>query len=73
MQGTPHHALQYRLRWVSQGPIHIAEDEEMVSPDGEGRMPWLFIGFESLVRRTSVSWGSGSTGLQPMSEGFKDP
>ncbi len=39
---------QYRLRWVSQGPIHIAEDEEMVSLMAKAGCHGLFIGFESL-------------------------
>lgn len=38
----------YRLRWVSQGPIHIAEDEEMVSLMAKAGCHGLFIGFESL-------------------------
>ena len=39
---------QYRLRWVSQGPIHIAEDEEMVSLMAKAGCHGLFIGLESL-------------------------
>jgi radical SAM superfamily enzyme YgiQ (UPF0313 family) len=38
----------YRLRWVSQGPIHIAEDEEMVSLMAKAGCHGLFIGLESL-------------------------
>jgi radical SAM superfamily enzyme YgiQ (UPF0313 family) len=38
----------YRLRWVSQGPIHIAEDEELVSLMAKAGCHGLFIGFESL-------------------------
>lgn len=38
----------HRLRWVSQGPIHIAEDEEMVSLMAKAGCHGLFIGFESL-------------------------
>ena len=38
----------YRLRWVSQGPIHIAEDAEMVSLMAKAGCHGLFIGFESL-------------------------
>jgi radical SAM superfamily enzyme YgiQ (UPF0313 family) len=38
----------YRLRWVSQGPLQIAEDEEMVSLMGKAGCHGLFIGFESL-------------------------
>lgn len=38
----------YRLRWVSQGPIHIAENEEMVSLMAKAGCHGLFIGFESL-------------------------
>jgi radical SAM superfamily enzyme YgiQ (UPF0313 family) len=38
----------YRLRWVSQGPIHIAEDEEMVKLMARAGCHGLFIGFESL-------------------------
>jgi len=38
----------YRLRWVSQGPIHVAEDEELVSLMAKAGCHGLFIGFESL-------------------------
>jgi len=38
----------YRLRWVSQGPIHIAENEEILSLLGKAGCHGLFIGFESL-------------------------
>ena len=38
----------YRLRWVSQGPIHIAENEEMISLMAKAGCHGLFIGFESL-------------------------
>ena len=33
----------YWLRWVSQGPIHIAEDEEMVSLMAKAGCHGLFI------------------------------
>jgi len=39
---------QYRLRWISQGPIHIAENEEIVSLMAKAGCHGLFIGFESL-------------------------
>ncbi len=38
----------YRLRWVSQGPIHIAENEELLSLLTRAGCHGLFIGFESL-------------------------
>lgn len=38
----------YRLRWVSQGPIHIAENEEILSLMAKAGCHGLFIGFESL-------------------------
>jgi radical SAM superfamily enzyme YgiQ (UPF0313 family) len=38
----------HRLRWVSQGPLQIAEDEEMVSLMRKAGCHGLFIGFESL-------------------------
>jgi len=38
----------YRLRWVSQGPIHIAENEKVVSLMAKAGCHGLFIGFESL-------------------------
>jgi radical SAM superfamily enzyme YgiQ (UPF0313 family) len=38
----------YRLRWVSQGPIHVAEDEELVKLMATAGCHGLFIGFESL-------------------------
>ncbi len=38
----------YRLRWVSQGPIHIAENKELVSLMAKAGCHGLFIGFESL-------------------------
>ncbi len=39
---------RYRLRWVGQGPIHIAEDNETVSLMARAGCHGLFIGFESL-------------------------
>ena len=39
---------RHRLRWVSQGPIHIAEDGELVSLMAKAGCHGLFIGFESL-------------------------
>ncbi len=39
---------RYRLRWVSQGPIHVAENEEIVSLMAKAGCHGLFIGFESL-------------------------
>lgn len=38
----------YHLRWVSQGPIHIGEDTELVSQMAKAGCHGLFIGFESL-------------------------
>ncbi len=38
----------YRLRWVSQGPIHVAEDEGLLSLMARAGCHGLFIGFESL-------------------------
>jgi radical SAM superfamily enzyme YgiQ (UPF0313 family) len=38
----------YRLRWVSQGPIHVAEDEALVQQMARAGCHGLFIGFESL-------------------------
>lgn len=38
----------YHLRWVSQGPIHMAEDKELVSLMAKAGCHGLFIGFESL-------------------------
>ncbi len=38
----------YRLRWVSQGPIHISENEEILSLLAKAGCHGLFIGFESL-------------------------
>jgi radical SAM superfamily enzyme YgiQ (UPF0313 family) len=38
----------YRLRWVSQGPIHVAEDEALVKQMARAGCHGLFIGFESL-------------------------
>lgn len=38
----------YRLRWVSQGPIHVAENEEILSLMARAGCHGLFIGFESL-------------------------
>jgi radical SAM superfamily enzyme YgiQ (UPF0313 family) len=39
---------RYRLRWVSQGPIHIAEDDALVKLMARAGCHGLFIGFESL-------------------------
>ncbi len=38
----------YRLRWISQGPIQIAENEELLSLMARAGCHGLFIGFESL-------------------------
>lgn len=53
--GNPSHAKEllkmlshHRLRWVSQGPISIAENEEMVNLMARAGCHGLFIGFESL-------------------------
>jgi len=62
----------YRLRWVSQGPIHIAEDKEMVSLMAKAGCHGLFIGFESLREENLTSWESASTELKPTRMGSKD-
>lgn len=38
----------YRLRWVSQSPIHIADNDEILSLMAKAGCHGLFIGFESL-------------------------
>jgi radical SAM superfamily enzyme YgiQ (UPF0313 family) len=61
----------YRLRWVSQGPIHIAEDEEMVSLMAKAGCHGLFIGFESLREENLHLMGKRINRIEAYERGIK--
>jgi len=61
----------YRLRWVSQGPIHIAEDEEMVSLMARAGCHGLFIGFESLREENLTLMGKRINRIEAYERGIQ--
>jgi len=61
----------YRLRWVSQGPIHIAEDEEMVSLMAKAGCHGLFIGFESLREENLSLMGKKINRIEAYEKGIQ--
>jgi len=61
----------YRLRWVSQGPIHIAEDEEWVSLMAKAGCHGLFIGFESLREENLDLMGKGINRIESYEKGIR--
>ena len=63
--------FHYRLRWVSQGPIHIAEDEEMVSLMARAGCHGLFIGFESLRGENLNLMGKRINRIETYEKGIK--
>jgi radical SAM superfamily enzyme YgiQ (UPF0313 family) len=62
---------QYRLRWVSQGPIHIADDEEMVALLAKAGCHGLFIGFESLRKENLDLMGKRINHVQAYEQGIR--
>ncbi len=61
----------YRLRWVSQAPIHIAEDEELVSSMAKAGCHGLFIGFESLREENLQLMGKRINRTQAYKKGIQ--
>lgn len=61
----------YRLRWISQGPIHIAEDEELVSLMARAGCHGLFIGFESLRQENLNLIGKQINRIEGYERGIK--
>jgi radical SAM superfamily enzyme YgiQ (UPF0313 family) len=61
----------YRLRWVSQGPIHIAENDEMVSLLARAGCHGLFIGFESLREENLNLMGKRINRVAAFEKGIK--
>jgi radical SAM superfamily enzyme YgiQ (UPF0313 family) len=62
---------RHRLRWISQGPIHIAEDEEMVSLMAKAGCHGLFIGFESLREENLQLMGKRINRIEVYERGIK--
>ncbi|MDI7261302.1 MAG: radical SAM protein [Thermodesulfobacteriota bacterium] len=61
----------YRLRWVSQGPIHIVENEEIVSLMAKAGCHGLFIGFESLREENLNLMGKRINRIETYERGIK--
>ncbi len=66
-----HMLSRYRLRWVSQGPIHIAEDEEIVSLMARAGCHGLFIGFESLREENLDLMGKRINRIEAYEKGIR--
>jgi len=62
----------YRLRWVSQGPIHITEDEEMVELMARAGCHGLFIGFESLREENLDLMGKRINRIEAYEKGIRN-
>jgi radical SAM superfamily enzyme YgiQ (UPF0313 family) len=61
----------HRLRWVSQGPIHIAEDGELVSLMARAGCHGLFIGFESLREENLSLMGKKINRIEAYEKGIQ--
>lgn len=61
----------YRLRWVSQGPIHVAEDRELISLMAKAGCHGLFIGFESLREENIHLMGKRINRINTYEEGIR--
>src|SRR4030066_338693 len=62
---------QYRLRWVSQGPIHIAEDDALVELMARAGCHGLFIGFESLREENLTLVGKRRSRVEAYERGIQ--
>jgi len=62
---------QYRLRWVSQGPITIAQDEELVRLMAQAGCHGMFIGFESLSAENLKLMGKKTNKVEFYESGIK--
>jgi radical SAM superfamily enzyme YgiQ (UPF0313 family) len=61
----------YRLRWVSQGPIHVAENEEILSLMAKAGCHGLFIGFESLREENLHMMGKNINRVEMYEKGIQ--
>lgn len=62
---------RYRLRWISQGPIHLAENEEIVSLMSKAGCHGLFIGFESLREANLGMMGKKMNQVEKYEKGIR--
>jgi radical SAM superfamily enzyme YgiQ (UPF0313 family) len=62
---------QYRLRWVSQGPISIAQNEELVRLMAQAGCHGMFIGFESLSPENLALMGKRTNKVERYEAGIK--
>ncbi len=62
---------RHRLRWVSQGPIHVAENEEILSLMAKAGCHGLFIGFESLREENLDLMGKKINRVEMYERGIK--
>jgi radical SAM superfamily enzyme YgiQ (UPF0313 family) len=62
---------QYRLRWVSQGPISIAQNEKLVRLMAQGGCHGMFIGFESLSPENLALMGKKTNKVERYEAGIK--
>ncbi|MBN1254752.1 MAG: B12-binding domain-containing radical SAM protein [Deltaproteobacteria bacterium] len=62
---------QYRLRWVSQGPISIAQNEKLVRLMAQAGCHGMFIGFESLSPENLKLMGKKTNKVERYEAGIK--
>jgi radical SAM superfamily enzyme YgiQ (UPF0313 family) len=62
---------QYRLRWVSQGPISIAQNEKLVRLMAQAGCHGMFIGFESLSPKNLALMGKKTNKVERYEAGIK--
>jgi radical SAM superfamily enzyme YgiQ (UPF0313 family) len=62
---------QYRLRWVSQGPISIAQNEKLVRLMAQAGCHGMFIGFESLSPENLALMGKKTNKVERYEAGIK--
>jgi radical SAM superfamily enzyme YgiQ (UPF0313 family) len=62
---------QYRLRWVSQGPISIARNEKLVRLMAQAGCHGMFIGFESLNPENLALMGKKTNKVERYEAGIK--
>ncbi len=61
----------YHLRWVSQGPIHLAEDKELIPLMAKAGCHGLFIGFESLREENLTLMGKRINRIEAYERGIQ--
>jgi len=62
---------QYRLRWISQGPISIARNEKLVRLMAQAGCHGMFIGFESLSPENLALMGKRTNKVERYEAGIK--